>query len=1029
MMRAQWMRRLAAKFDLTMIPASPPAWGNRMSGKASWAAPLHAADMHPGTTHRHGGNRHGTITNTPGNQARLSRLRATAEPMDARARQAAERSLGVSLRETRIARGAQAEALTSDHAARAMAIGDLVALGRGADDRTLAHELIHVAQMRRHGVAAARQVSQHDDPAEREARLLAPRVLSPAPERISVSAVPRAIVHRDDGPETAGTESEDSASEVMMRVLAQSPRSPALSTANASSSLPPGRHPAVSLVQPAARRQVVVEEERQRLLQLLGGQAPSAAQLAQLREAVARRGADLGEADTGPADHVGAAPDRTSLVLPEAQPGSFADSLASADRQGRQIQTLVNAEMLRLLGFFRGHGLDQRQLMRLRGLAEGNAREEVGRAHPQLANTRGFIRYNRGARGAGQLVRLEFDLPTPSTSELRGIAAAWQPTDPEPMLRLAARASALADRRDPPPISPRAEPAAPDPDQQVMLADGSVVLQREIPRIAARTQYERMRQRSDNPFSAALSEAGGAVAELLGADPEQIEAARDLGALTGQLGLLVPGTQVPADETPARPTVTLVEPTVGRPRQPAFGGYGAPAAAGSSAVPRVASGTTPGTATRWAAYRPAGSETPSASPARTEGEHQVFAGVEGDRSPYRRAQADYRSMTVETPEREAGHGFILGSNVHVTAQGGTTEVSLSGRETRSRLGTQAPPTGLPMIAFVHSHPPSMPFEQARWPSVTDCISLYREFLAVSEYRGQRNADPSLIRRRGGTFRTSAPLSTLVEATQPNGQRATTRVGIDPVATEGPWFVELASGEHAREPRRWFPSLEALARDGLRRAGLQPESIPDDLQGEWFREPATHPAIPSAIRAAQGQSTPAPDSEVRLRGHPPSVEALVASLQRMPRLPSPTQGGAIARATARVRASLQARETRVRLQIDPWLDHVREVLRQAYRRPDDGPSETERAFDVERAATGLIGNVIHSAEQRAGFELTDDERTRLRAALVRDLDQLTAAAAHAFAMRIAPDAPDVLIPAMGQRTTSDSLRGAPGVRRR
>jgi hypothetical protein len=623
-------------------------------------------------------------------------------------------------------------------------------------------------------------------------------------------------------------------------------------------------------------------------------------------------------------------PDRTSLVLPEAQPGSFADSLASADRQGRQIQTLVNAEMLRLLGFFRGHGLDQGQLMRLRGLAEGNAREEVGRAHPQLANTRGFIRYNRGARGAGQLVRLEFDLPTPSTSELRGIAAAWQPTDPEPMLRLAARASALADRRDPPPISPRAEPAAPDPDQQVMLADGSVVPQREIPRIAARTQYERMRQRSDNPFSAALSVAGGAVAELLGADAEQIEAARDLGALTGQLGLLVSGTQVPADETPARPAITLVEPTVARPRQPAFGGYGAPAAAGSSAVPRVAPGTTPGTATRWAAYRPAGSETPSASPARTEGEHQVFAGVEGDRSPYRRAQADYRSMTVETPEREAGHGFILGSNVHVTAQGGTTEVSLSGRETRSRLGTQAPPTGLPMIAFVHSHPPSMPFEQARWPSVTDCISLYREFLAVSEYRGQRNADPSLIRRRGGTFRTSAPLSTLVEATQPNGQRATTRVGIDPVATEGPWFVELASGEHAREPRRWFPSLEALARDGLRRAGLQPESIPDDLQGEWFREPATHPAIPSAVRAAQGQSTPAPDSEVRLRGHPPSVEALVASLQRMPRLPSPTQGGAIARATARIRASLQARETRVRLQIDPWLDHVREVPLESWR---------------------------------------------------------------------------------------------------
>jgi hypothetical protein len=106
MMQAQWIRRLAAKFDLAMIPASSPAWGNRMSGKASWAAPLHVADMHPGTTRRHGGNRHGTITKTPGNQARLSRLWATAEPMDARARQAAERILGVSLRETRIARGA-----------------------------------------------------------------------------------------------------------------------------------------------------------------------------------------------------------------------------------------------------------------------------------------------------------------------------------------------------------------------------------------------------------------------------------------------------------------------------------------------------------------------------------------------------------------------------------------------------------------------------------------------------------------------------------------------------------------------------------------------------------------------------------------------------------------------------------------------------------------------------------------------------------------------------------------------------------
>ncbi len=94
----------------------------------------------------------------------------------------AERSLGVPLSSVRIQRdSAEAGAMGAAGVSR----GQQILLGPGADDATLAHELVHVAQGARHGtLAGAAPTDTPGSGAEAEADRLAPSVLRGAPAAV-----------------------------------------------------------------------------------------------------------------------------------------------------------------------------------------------------------------------------------------------------------------------------------------------------------------------------------------------------------------------------------------------------------------------------------------------------------------------------------------------------------------------------------------------------------------------------------------------------------------------------------------------------------------------------------------------------------------------------------------------------------------------------------------------------------------------------------------------------------------------------
>jgi len=93
-------------------------------------------------------------------------------------RSRAEARLGLSPRLLRIDQEGPDGGAASALGARAATSGSHVVLGPQATGLSLAHELIHVAQAQRFGEGEVATVSARDDPAEREARRLAPRLLS-----------------------------------------------------------------------------------------------------------------------------------------------------------------------------------------------------------------------------------------------------------------------------------------------------------------------------------------------------------------------------------------------------------------------------------------------------------------------------------------------------------------------------------------------------------------------------------------------------------------------------------------------------------------------------------------------------------------------------------------------------------------------------------------------------------------------------------------------------------------------------------
>lgn len=109
----------------------------------------------------------------------------------------AQRRLGVAPASVRIQRDSAGVGVTGRLGARAAASGDRVVLGPGADRISLAHELIHVAQAQRFGPAAGKPVSASSDPAEREARRMAPQLLS-GEGSLAVRERPQALWQRDE---------------------------------------------------------------------------------------------------------------------------------------------------------------------------------------------------------------------------------------------------------------------------------------------------------------------------------------------------------------------------------------------------------------------------------------------------------------------------------------------------------------------------------------------------------------------------------------------------------------------------------------------------------------------------------------------------------------------------------------------------------------------------------------------------------------------------------------------------------------
>lgn len=138
---------------------------------------------------------------------------------DAKVKEAVEKVTGQDLSEVKVHEGPAAQAAAEAVEAKAFTVGQDIAMGKGADKETLAHELAHAAQNKEAGGAAAPpgSISKPGDPAEKQAdamaaaakeekALEAPKPASPAkPPKVARMALPGAAIQRTAGAAAGGT--------------------------------------------------------------------------------------------------------------------------------------------------------------------------------------------------------------------------------------------------------------------------------------------------------------------------------------------------------------------------------------------------------------------------------------------------------------------------------------------------------------------------------------------------------------------------------------------------------------------------------------------------------------------------------------------------------------------------------------------------------------------------------------------------------------------------------------------------------
>ena len=139
-----------------------------------------------------------------GNQALQAALQARGRPLDRHLAARAGRQLGTAISEVRISDGTAAAAtIPAMRGARGVHASGVIALAPSATPLSLAHELVHEAQWRRFGNAdptvGGSAFSRYHDPAEQEARRLAPLLLA-GTASLHIRERPRSRWHRD-GPE------------------------------------------------------------------------------------------------------------------------------------------------------------------------------------------------------------------------------------------------------------------------------------------------------------------------------------------------------------------------------------------------------------------------------------------------------------------------------------------------------------------------------------------------------------------------------------------------------------------------------------------------------------------------------------------------------------------------------------------------------------------------------------------------------------------------------------------------------------
>lgn len=492
-------------------------------------------------------------------------------------------------------------------------------------------------------------------------------------------------------------------------------------------------------------------------------------------------------------------------------------ALEQAQQRGEAWEREVREEMARLEPTMLRVG-DWRQ--RLRAAAERAVRERRAVANPAQAEDEGFVQLNRAAE-TGRYEELGRALPTTPVPQLLGVLAAWRPSDPEAARGVALRAEA-----------------------ELRTRLGDFLRSMTSERLAQFRAPARIAEWADPLVNAERARRGlpglPSIASSAPLDPNQLVVRGD-GSVVRQGDLAWIEAREAAQRGLSRvqdPFSAILSPIAG----------GAASLLGADAAQQEAARDL-GALTGSAMMNLTGQEfmRPRAGVAlpRRAGEHRTFSG--GRSSPrYRQAREDYEGMLRSTPGREAALSYSLEPPAHVTVQGDPLQVTTSSSAMRPSLGLAAR-TPLTVVTLGHAH------AQGAVPSVTDFVTLYRQWLRLNEWREARNA-----RRRGAglapRYTERGPLASWIDVPLSGGGRGRTRFGLDASAAGGPWWVEVAAGPRTRGRRQYFSSLTEYDSHLQRELNAETTSLPSDLEGEWFgpQFERTSPGTPSSLARRPAQ---------------------------------------------------------------------------------------------------------------------------------------------------------------------------------